>query len=326
MATQYTNSVSYLLSQQWLDAQRLGYINTVTYGLSPMGQVPIVPSSHFMRDEYLTVHNAGTKLTQKRKLNEAPPANSANLFKKNVEHTTIYNIRTDVEKRLAERDPGLLDRMMERKAKMMIMDIDYDIFNGVPDEDGYGLQGLKERIAIGSAYDVNNNATLTINTSATTFKTFLRRFREARDLLVMEPGTQVVAFTNRKLKRAITSGRDELGANVAGFGYMDILNHRVMTVDDIPLLTLEGDSTGDLILDFDENSESSTSIWLCAIGGPLSPGSADQPNGMAIVSSDEVIREETESVITQFQNIQEIDVGLRVPPGSVVRLSRLLSA
>ncbi len=325
MTTTYTNSVSYLNSQQWLEAERLGYINTVLYGISPMGQVPIVPTSHFMRDEFFTDGNDATKHTQKRKLNEVPDATSSNSFKKNTEHTSIYFRRTDIDTRLAADRPAVYDQMLMRDAKKLKMDIDYDIFNGVPDASGYGLEGLKSRIAIGGSYDVNNSATLNPGTSATTMKTFLNLFRETRDLLKMEPGVQVVAFTNRKLKRAVTAGRDQLGANVAGFGYMDILNHRVMTVDDIPLLTLEGDSVGTQILDFDENSESSCSIFLCMIGAGALEGSVEQPNGLVILSSDQVIVPETAKVLKQIQTAQEMDIGLRVPDGSVARLSRLVA-
>ncbi len=321
--TQYTNSVAYLLSQQWLEADAAGYINEVLYGVSPMGIIPIVPTSHFMRDEYFTRGVNSTKLTQKRKLNEMPDATSGNPFKKNTEHTSIYFRRTDIDTRLAKERPGAYDEMLLADAKDMVMDIDYDIFNGVVDSTGYGLSGLKDRIAIGSSYDVNNAGVLTINTSATTMKTFLRKFREARDLIKMAPGMNLVAFCNKRIHRAITSGRDELGANVAGFGYMDILNNRVTTIDDVPLLKLEGDSVNTQTLAFDENGESSTSMFICGIGGAPAEGSKEKPNGLVIVSSDQVIDKETAKVLGQIQTKQEMDIGLRVPAGSVARLSRL---
>lgn len=328
MTTQYTNSVSYLRHNQWLEADQLGYVNTVLYGASFMGMIPIVPTSHFMRDEYMTRTQGSTKLTQKRKLNEQPDAKSQNPFAKQIEQTSIYYRETDIDKRLADHQPSAYDQMLLADAQDMVMDIDYDIINGVPDNTGYGLNGLANRIAIASnsSTGVNNSATLTIDTSATTFKTFLKLFRKAVDKIKLAPGMQVVAFCNEGVEQAVSSGRDMLGADVAGVRYTDILNSRVLSVDNVPLIKVRTDSIGQEILPFSENSESSTSIWICGIGGAPSEGST-MPSGLCILSGDGVIKRATDTTgLTQIQTAQEFEIGLRVPTRSVVRLSRLLVA
>jgi hypothetical protein len=324
MTTTYTNSVSYLNASHWLKAEDLGYINEVLYGASLTGLIPIVPSSDFMRDVYMTRGQQSTKLTQQRRLNEEPDAKSGNPFKDAYELTALYDRRTDIDFKLAEHKPEVYDEMLIVDAQDMAQDIDYDLINGVPSADGYGLNGLENRIPItNTGYDVNNAAALTINTSATTFKTFLRLFRKAKDKLKVPPGGRVIAFCNESVDQAVSSGRDELGANVVGVGETDILNTRVQTIDQVPLIKLRTDSTGAEILPFDENSESSTSIWLCVLGGGPAEGSLRKPNGLVILSSNEVITRRTNQTLTQIQTLQEMEVGLRVPRGSVVRFSRL---
>lgn len=323
MSTQFTNSVSYLRHNHWLEAESLGYVNEVLYGASFMGIIPIVPTSHFMRDEYMARNQQAEKLTQKRKLNEEPPAKSGNPFSKRVEHTALYDRRTDLEIILAEENPGTYDAMLMADAEELVQDIDYDIINGVPDNDGYGLQGLESRIAIGSEMDVNNNTALTINTSGATMKSFLKLFRKAVDKVKLSPGMRLVAFCNEEVEQAISAGRDELGANVVGVSVGDIFNQRVTMIDNVPLVKVRTDSIGTEILPFDENSESSTSIWICGIGGAPGEGSKKLPNGLVILSNQQVIRTRTEQTLTQFRTLQEIDVGLRVPKRSVCRISRL---
>lgn len=324
MTTQYTSSVSYLQHRNEIDADRLGYINSVLYGASFMGMIPIVPANDFMQDNYFERNQGTTKRSQKRKLNEELGAGTFNPFSKMTELTAIYSTQaTSIDYRLAEKDPSQFDRMMERDAQDLMMDIDYDIINGVPDSSGYGINGLKARIPIGDAnFNIDNASPLTINTSASTMKTFLREFRAAVRKIKMSPGMQVAAFVNESVDLAVQSGRDELGANVVGVGTTDIMNQRVTTIDNIPLVITRGDSAGTEILAFDEPS-STTSIFIVGFGGGAGEGSYKIPNGMVILSSDEVIRERSFETLTQYQAIQEMDIGLRVPKRSVARISGL---
>lgn len=325
MSTTFTNSLSYLIHSQHLAANEAGWVDGVLRGASFMNLLPIVPTSHFMRDEYFERTIGGTKLTQQRKLNEEQPAKSHNPFIKKSELTAIYYRRTDIDYRLAQHKPEVYDQMLTADAEHLVMDVDYDIINGVPTNDGYGMNGLANRVAIGSAQDVNNSATLTINTSATTFKTFLRKFRLAAARVKKDAGTRVFAFCNESVDLAIQSGRDELGANGVGIGTVDIMNQRVTHIDSIPLVVVRTDSVGTEILPFTENGESSTSIWFVSLAGTLE-GSNKIPNGVTILSGDGLIRQIPDRELTQIRTIQEVDVQLRVPPRSVARLSRLLVA
>lgn len=323
MTTQYTNSVSYLQHRNEIEADKLGYINSVLYGASFMGMVPIVPANDFMQDIHFERKQGTEKRSQKRKLNEELSSGTFNPFEKKTELTAIFSTQpTSIDYRLAERDPAQFDRMLERDAQDLIMDIDYDIINGVPDSSGYGILGLKSRIPVGSDYNVDNASALTINTSATTFKTFLRQFRSLVRKIKMAPGMQLAAFCNESVDLAVQSGRDELGANVVGVGTTDIMNQRVTTIDNIPLVITRGDSIGTEILAFDETA-STTSIFIVGFGGTSGEGTYKLPQGMVILSSDEVIRDRDFENLTQIQAVQEIDIGLRVPKRSVARLSGL---
>jgi hypothetical protein len=323
VATTYTNSVSYLQHRNEIDAERLGYINSVLYGASFLKMVPIVPANDFMQDKHMERNQGTTKRTQKRKLNEELQAGTFNPFAPKTELTAIYSTEpTSMDFRLAEKDPAQFDAMMARDAEDLIMDIDYDIINGTPDASGYGLNGLKNRIPIGDAnFNIDNSSPLTINTSATTFKTFLREFRAAVRKIKLSPGMQVVCFCNETVDLGVQSGRDELGANVVGVGTTDILNQRVTTIDNVPLVIVRGDSVGTETLAFDETG-STTSIYICGIGGSAGQGST-RPNGLVILSSDEVIRDRYHQTLTQYQGVQEIDIGLLVPKRSVARISGL---
>jgi hypothetical protein len=327
MTTTYLNSISYLNAQHYFDADQLGYVDTVLRGSSFLSLLPIVDTSHFMRDEYMEKNRGTTKNTQKRKLNEEPDKKSKNRFVKRTELTSIYTVASSIDYRVAEEYPQQHDDMMMSDAEDMMMDIDYDIIKGVPDASGYGLRGLEDRVPISnSGYDVNNAATLTINTSATTMKTFLRLFRKAVRKIKRAPGMVVAAFMHENTELAIQSGRDELGANVVGTGTFDILNQPVTTIEGVPLVVVREDSAGNSIIGFDENSENSTSIWIVGFQGGVSEGSKKIPQGVTVLSGDQVIRRYSERIGLQINTFQEMDVQLRTPPGSVARLSRLLVA
>ena len=124
MPTTYTNSVAYLNAQHWIDAEKLGYINEIFYGTSPLGMVPILPANGFMRHQFMIRGYETAKRTQKRKLNEAPDAKSGNPFRKTDELTTIFSTRTDIDKKQARHMPEMYDQMLLSDAKLLMMDID----------------------------------------------------------------------------------------------------------------------------------------------------------------------------------------------------------
>lgn len=325
MTTSYTNSISYLVAKQLLDAKSAGIINTMLYGVSPLSLVPIVPTSDFMEDKWYELGYEGADVTSKRRLNEEPDPTFSQPYKAVNERTGMFYRSAAIDKKIVEeKGPEAFDDIMIRHLQYMRMNMDRDFFNGAVASDGTGFNGLKARVAIGSTYDLNNGGALTINTDASTMKDFLDLFRAAVDSVHMAPGTQLVAFTTKQVKRAITAGRDMLGANVAGVAYTDILNKRVMTVDDIPLVTVEKDSTGTDILGLNENGESSTSIWLVSYGGGATEGGT-LPNGAVILSAGngQFLRQRPFEGETQYRVGLEIEMGLRTPPGSVVRVSRL---
>jgi hypothetical protein len=334
MPTTYTNSLSYLNFRKNIEANRLGYINSVLYGLDLMGMIPIVPANDWMQDIYFERKQATSRRSGIRLLNEEPDPGTFDPFEKKVELTSIYRTQvTSLDKRLAQKDPSQMDMLMRVDAQDMMQDINFDLINGTLDQTGRGIMGLRYRIPstaevtasngaqVDSGFNFDAGSDLNINGSTTNFKKFLRLFRAAKDELKVPPGGQVYAFTNTKINQAITSGRDELGANVTGIGTVDILNSRVNTIDDTPLLVLRDDSAGSQILPFTE-ANNTGSLYLVVVGGGAGEGST-LPNGVVILSSDQVIREYADVQLTQIQGMQEMDIGLRVPRRSVARVSRL---
>jgi hypothetical protein len=328
MANTYTNALSYLNVKGYLDAETAGYINTVLYGASVMAMTPIVPTSEFMVDKYWTRGRAATSRTQNRSLNQDYDAKQSNPFKANNEHTYLYGTETDMDYKLAGHKPEVFDKMMKDDLVDLMTDLDSAIFNDTVSNDGKKINGLKARFALGSEFDVpgDSSGALTINTSATTMKQLLRRFRLAVDKIKRSPGMQVVAFCNETLEQAITSGRDELGTGTMTVTVGEVFGQRVTMVDGIPLVKVRDDSVGSPILDFDEADDAS-SIWICGIGGGAGEGSEDVPNGMVILSNvdggDLIQKPEPTVFKTQIYQTQEIEIGLRTPERSVVRLSGL---
>lgn len=329
MPTTYSNSISYLNAKGYLGATKAGYINEILYGASFMGIIPIVPTSEFMLDKYWTRDRAAVSRTQNRSLNQDYDAKQSNPFKANNEHTYLYGTETDMDYKLARHTPELFDTMMDDDLKDLVTDLDSSIVNDTVTSDGKKINGLEARVPIGSEFDVNGGL-LTINTSATTMKQFLRQFRRGVDKIKRSPGMQIVAFCNESIEQAVTSGRDELASGTTTVTAGEMFNQRVTMVDGIPLIKVRDDSTGSAILPFDENDESSTSIWLLGIGGGAGEGSVNKPNGVVLLSNvdggDLVQRPEPTVYKTQIYQTQEIEIGLRTPRHSVVRFSRLKAA
>lgn len=330
MANTYTNSISYLNARGYLDASRAGYINEILYGASFMSIIPFVPTSEFMLDKYWTRDRAAASRTQNRSLNQDYDAKQSNPFKANNEHTYLYGTETDMDYILAEQNPQLFDDMMNDDLKDLITDLDYAIVNDTVTSDGKKINGLKARFPIGSEFDINDSATLTINTSATTMKKFLRMFRRGVDKIKRSPGMQIVCFCNETMEQAVTSGRDELGSGTTTVTTGEMFNQRVTMIDNVPLIKVRDNSVGSAILGFDENGESSTSMFIVGIGGSAGEGSVNKPNGVVLLSTlrdGEMVRRPAPTVYkTQIMQTQEFDLGLRTPRHSVVRVSRLLAA
>lgn len=323
MTTTYANSLSYLAIQNALDADKLGYVNSTLVGESFMGLFPIVPTSHFMREEYME-KKPGAKTTTKRALSTEPDPSKVAQFAKKVETTTLYYDSCQIDKKVAARYPERYDSMLLQKGQEIVQNIDYDIIRGVPDDTGLGLNGLANRIGVTDAkWAVNNSATLTIDTDASTFKQFLKLFRKAVRKIKRAPGMRIAAFMNERTELAIQAGRDVLGASVIGSSVFDILNQTVTTIEGIPLLITRGDSAENEIIGFDENAESSTSIWIVGFGGGVTPDAHLIPQGVNILTGDSLVQFDDAQTVKTVTTGIDYEVGLRVPDASVVRFSRL---
>lgn len=327
MPTSYPNAVSHLLANQYLDADKLGYVQTALYGAQISQLLPITPTAGFMKDAYFEKDFSAASGVSKRRLNERPDATSKNPYIRKEEQTQIYSAVAAMDKKLmrynAEDFAAKYDQLLNDYGTDIFLKLDWDIVNGTIDNYGVGFNGFEARVPIGDAMDVNNSATVSLKTS-TGLRTFTEMFRKTRDKIKAGPGTQLLALANETVHQSISAGRDQLGANVVGYDTMDILNQRVTTIDGVPLLKLRTDDIGTEILPFDENGESSTSVWLVAVGAPLE-GSKGIPNGVCLLSSSLGLERETDETVTQVETLIEGDFGLRVPKRSLARISRLVA-
>lgn len=320
--TTFTNALSYIEAKQLASATEMGYINTILLGAPLLSLLPIVPASEFMEDKFMLKNRATTSTVNKRRLNEQNDGAFVNKFSEAREPLFMYGADVEIDYKLLQMKPYLLDQMMQTELADVALAIGYDIINGLTATDGKALTGLKARL---SGDFLMNGSTLNINASSANMLTFLNLFRAAKLRLNPGPGATVVAFVNEALWLAIQNGRDKLGANVVGTGTFDIFNQEVTTLDKTPLVMLRADDVGNEILPFTEAS-STCSMYLVAIGGAPAEGSQTLPNGVVVLSNSNTLLDEPKKLENKrlIQVGQDMTVGLRVPPRSAVRVQNLL--
>lgn len=326
MPNTYVNALSYLDHMAAIEAERAAYIDTVLRYSSMAQMVPIVPTSHFMEDHFYEKERPATSNVQKRKLNQDVDAKHTGNYIAKREPTFLYKTKTQMDYKLVNKDPEELDRRMATDMGAMMEVLDYDIINSVETDDGDSFNGLKQRLTGDFLLTPTGAGGFTVNSSATTMKTFVSIIREALSELKLGPGAQPVIFVNKHIDLAIQNGRDAIGADAVGTGTVDIFNQRVTMLDGVPLVKLGADDIGRKILPFSEPDDT-CSIYVCAIGGAPAEGSKEKPNGMVLLSSsDGVMDEHVERIGVQIYGHQEAEFGLRVPKRSAIRINNLKAA
>lgn len=319
MATNYTSALKLMSAMQALDAEQLGYVDTILRGARLSQLIPIVPPSNFMQDTYYEKKQAGTSTVQGRRLNQNPDTLMTNKYDKKYESTILVGGRAEVDYKILKKKPNELDRRVSDGLSDLGQWLDYKIINGDPDgNNGTEFAGLKYRL---TGNQLVNSSSLTIATDASTMRTFMSYFRTAKRRIKVSPGMQIVAVMNETIYENILKGRDLLGADFLGTPNTSLLDEQLQTLDGVPLMIVRTDDIGTDILPMTESS-STSSIYLIGLGGSPSPDSLDIPNGVVALSADGVqMTPEIEGNIRRVT--YDYEYGLRVPSKSSCRIQLL---
>lgn len=319
MPTNFLNALNVLQVMERLDAEQLGYVDTILRGTSVSKILPIVEPSKFKQDEFYERKQKAESVVQTRLLNQNPDPKHVNNYEKVVEKTIQLGGVVEIDYKELEESPDELDRRIEDFLFDLGFSLDYKVFNG--DNTAGDFLGLKSRIPSDLLFD-NAGAGLQINASAANFRTFMSLFRKAHRKVKRAAGTFIAAFMNDGVNEAIQGGRDQMGANVLGTAHLDILNEEVTTLDGIPLITVRDDDFGNAILPQAETvgaANDCSSIYICVIGGLPAEGSHKIPNGIVGLSKGGV--QQTPQVDGNIRRVTiDYEYGIRVPYRSVARI------
>jgi hypothetical protein len=318
MPTTYANALNVLETLQLLDAEQLGYVDTILRGASLAKAIPIIPPSEFKMDEYYERKQKSESIIQTRLLNTNPDSKHINQYERITERTIQLGGSVEIDYKLLSFKPNELDRRITDFLYDLGFSLDYRIINGDP---GNGeFVGIKQRIASDMLFS-NGGAPIQINASAANMRTFMSMFRKAHRKVKAGPGATKIAIMNDGVNEAIQGGRDQLGANVIGYATLDILNETVMTLDGVPLVIVRDDDFGNAILPQTETLSNTdcASIYILCIGGLPGEGSDQIPNGIVALSEGGV--QQTPFADGNIRRVTiDYEYGLRVPHRTAARV------
>jgi hypothetical protein len=320
--TTYSNALSLLKLTQQLDAEQLGYVDTILRGARIAQLLPIVPPAKFMEDEFYERKQHATSIIQGRALNQNPAPAHVNRYEKKVEQTILMGGAAEIDHFELQAKPNELDRRVQDLLFDLGFWLDYKIINGDADTaNGAEFSGLKARLTGNQLVDPGSK--LQITSSVANFRTFMSKFRIAKRRIKRAPGQTIVALISETMYEAVQGGRDLMGANVLGSAHLDILNETVETLDGTPLVMVRTDDVGNEILPMTEGGGTDTgSIYLIAAGGLPGDGSLEIPNGVVALSQGGVAM--TPEVEGNMRRVTvDYNYGIRVPDKSACRLSNL---
>lgn len=317
MPTTYSNALKYIVANQALNAEQLGYVDSVIRGSQLTKMIPIITPSKFMEDEYYEKKLAGTSVIGGRLLNQNPSTAMVNKYEKKLEHTILAGGKAEIDYKTLQAKPNELDKRVEDTLFDLGFWLDYKIINGDPDTDnGATFPGLKARLTGNQLID--NGSALSIGSSAANFRTFMSMFRTAKRRIKPAPNSQLVAVMNETIYEKVQMGRDITGANVLGTAYSDILNEEVETLAGVPLVIVRTDDIGTEILPMTESS-STSSIYMMQVGGAPTPDSLLIPGGIVGLSEGGV--QMTPEVDGNIRTVTlDYEYGIRVPAKSACRI------
>lgn len=326
MATNYANALKLLQAKTEIRKEDLGYVNTILMGSSISKQVPIVQPNEFWSHKYYEKKQKSSSLLTTRVLNQNPDPTNVNQYEEKTEATFQIGGAVEIDYKVLENRPSLMDEAINDRLMDMGHSLDYRIINGDPQtNNNVDLRGLKDRLDTVNT-NLFNSSDLVIDTSATTYRTFVSHLRKAHRAVKKVAGNTVVGFTSEMVYDAIISGRLLIGANVIGTKYTDLLNTEdVIEVEGVPItFTRQNDSGSDIISVVEGGSSDTSSIYLLSIGlGVDEEGTL--PNGLLGLSNGKV--KLTPQVDGNMRRVTlDYQYGLAAPTRCAARIRQLKAA
>lgn len=214
-----------------------------------------------------------------------------------------------VDHLVEEQYPGTLQNQLRIHLQDLGWAIDNYFINGDTAVSEKQFDGLAKKLGtVAGDHVVDNGGTLEIDTSATTYKAFLRLWDKAMDRI---NGTPNFAYMAPGIYNAITAGAREMGANVLGSA-IDFLGRKVVTLQDVPLYKLNKDHNGTSIFPFTETG-STTSIYM---------GIMNEDRGVAGLSAKGVQLLPDNGGIF-WRTVIDFTMGLKAVTNSIVRIQKL---
>ena len=321
MATNFANALKLLQAKTEIDKDQLGYVNTILMGSSISAQIPIVQPSDFNTHKYFEKKQKSTSLLSTRVLNQNPDPTAVNQYEEKTEATFLIGSAVEVDHRILKRKPTFLDQAVNDRLRDLGHSLDYKIINGDPQGNAnVDLRGLKDRLDTLNT-NLFNSSDLTINTDASTFRTFVSLLRKAARNVQTVAGNIKMAWTSEMVYDGIINGRLLLGGQTIGSKYTDLLNTEdVIEVEGIPIMfTRKNDAGTDIISEAEANSTSS--LYICSVGlGVDEEGTL--PNGLLGLSDGEVTL--TPQVDGNIRRVTiDYQYGLAAPTRCAARIRQL---
>lgn len=215
-----------------------------------------------------------------------------------------------LNQRQGQGDP--LEREMLKKSRMLTLALNRLFISGNSKTNSKQFDGLAAHLEGDTDHLINTGADLTVNTSATTFKTLIKHLDNA--LEVVNEGNQVFIMS-KKMYFAMNRAALEVGANVLGY-QDDFLGRRVVSYQGVPFFWMGKDETNTDILgatETDLGGTGNTSIYLCNFDRELGLAGLTINGFQTIPKDDGMFQEET----------IEVTMGLVPRTNSVARIGRL---
>lgn len=215
-----------------------------------------------------------------------------------------------IEKKVERQYPGTLLKQAQIRLMALGMFVDDKFFNGSTATSEKEFDGLARILgSTGDAYvQAGSGSGLVINTSSTTFETWLDTLDEAFRGINGDP---TYIFMSDVVRDAFTSGARKMGADTLGTA-TDFLQRQVPAYRGVPLIAFGNNQAGSPILPFTETLEggSTSSVYVVKL---------NEIDGVAGLSTSGIQLIPDEDNLFH-RDVIDFDMGLKVTTNSAVRI------
>lgn len=216
-----------------------------------------------------------------------------------------------IDKKVERQLPGTLLKQTRQRLKALGLFVDDKFFNGSTATSEKEFDGLKRILGDSGSYVVNEASGLTINTDASTFKTFLDLLDDALRKVLGQP---TAILCSDILRDAVTSGARHLGADTLGTA-TDFLGQQVVAYRGVPFVAFGNNASGTAILPFTESIGAASSASAYVVKLDTDDGVCGLTTGGIQIIPDE------DNLF--HRDVIDFDMGLKVTTNSAVRVAGL---